>query len=143
MSDFKKRQQLSWEGMFYSIQRIDLLIVSICSAGIYVILETVKFLVERNSDVSWHLKIAGIAFISGIIVNFLSQICGYKANEQDYLMCELECDDQKVTKDRSQIDKHDRRADMFSNLTSKLNYISMGLLAIGLISLLTYFLITF
>lgn len=143
MSDFKKRQELSWEGMFYSIQRIDLLIVSICSAGIYVILETVKFLAERNLSVSWYLKVAGICFITGIIINFLSQICGYKANEQDYLMCELECNGKKSKKDQSKIEKYDKRAEIFSNFTSKLNYLSMGLLAIGLISLLLYFLITF
>lgn len=143
MSDFKKRQELSWQGMFYSIQRIDLLIVSICSAGIYVILETVKFLVEKNLNVSWYLKIAGITFIAGIIINFLSQICGFKANEQDYLMCELECDDKKVEKDQSKIENYDKRAELFSNLTNKLNYFSMALLTIGLISLLTYFLINY
>jgi len=143
MSDFKKRQQLSWEGMFYSIQRIDLLIVSICSAGMYVILETVKFLAERNLSVSWYLKTAGICFIIGIIINFLSQICGYKANEQDYLMCELENNGAKSKKDQSKIKKYDKRAEIFSNLTSKLNYVSMGLLAIGLISLLLYFLLTY
>jgi hypothetical protein len=143
MSDFKKRQELSWEGMFYSIQRIDLLIVSICSAGIYVILETVKFLVERNLNVSWCLKAAGIAFIAGIIINFLSQLCGYKANEQDYLMCELECNDKEVERDQLQIDIYDKKAALFSNLTNKLNYISMGLLTGGLIFLLTYFLISY
>ena len=40
MERIKDRQKLSAQGMFYSIQRMDLLIVSISGAGIYVCLET-------------------------------------------------------------------------------------------------------
>jgi hypothetical protein len=143
MSDFKSRQKLSWEGMFYSMQRIDLLLVSISSAGIYVILETVKFLVEEKFKIGVELKISGIAFIFAIIINFLSQLFGYKANEQDYLMCELNCIDKPNKKDLDKIKEHDKKSAFFSKWTNKLNYISMVFLAIGLFSLLYFYLITF
>jgi hypothetical protein len=145
MSKAKDRQKLSWEGMFYSIQRIDLLIVSICGAGIYVCLETIKYLSDKCQDVSLLVRIAGGLFLFGIIANFLSQKFGYKANEQDFLMCETEIEaGEKINKsEQEEIDKYDRKSQMFSNLTNKFNYASMGLMFMGLILIMTYFLFIF
>jgi hypothetical protein len=145
MSRAKDRQKLSWEGMFYSIQRIDLLIVSICGAGIYVCLETIKYLSDKCQDISLLVRISGGLFLFGIIINFLSQIFGYNANKQDFLMCQEEIDagDKINKKIKSKIDEYDRKAEKFSNLTDRFNYISMGLMFVGLFFIMYYFLFTF
>lgn len=145
MSKAKDRQKLSWEGMFYSIQRIDLLIVSICGAGIYVCLETIKYLTDKSQDISLLVRISGGLFLFGIIINFLSQIFGYNANKEDFLMCQAEIDagDKISEKEKFEIDEFDRKAEKFSKLTDKFNYISMGLMFVGLILIMYYFLFTF
>lgn len=47
MEQIKDRQKLSSQGLQYSIQRMDVLIVSISGGGIYVCLETLKFIQEH------------------------------------------------------------------------------------------------
>ncbi|MFH4965744.1 hypothetical protein V8G69_12155 [Gaetbulibacter sp. M235] len=145
MSKAKDRQKLSWEGMFYSIQRIDLLIVSICGAGIYVCLETIKYLSDKSQDISLLVRISGGLFLFGIIINFISQLFGYKANKEDFLMCQAEIDagDKINEKEKAEIKEFDRKAEKFSNLTDKFNYVSMGLMFVGLILIMYYFLFTF
>ena len=147
MSAFKERQKLSWEGMFYSLQRIDLLIVSICGAGIYVSLETIKYFSDKELEPHFLIKISGGLFLFGIIVNFLSQIFGYKANEQDYLMClsEVEAEEKgkKSKKLQVEIDNFDRKSEKFSKLTNYHNYISMGFMFLGLILIMIFFLFIF
>ena len=145
MSKAKDRQKLSWEGMFYSIQRIDLLIVSICGAGIYICLETIKYLSDKSEDISLLVRISGGLFLFGIIVNFLSQILGYKANKEDFLMCqaEIETGDKISKSEQAEIDRYDKKAEMFSKLTEKSNFLSMGFMFIALILLMWFFLFTF
>ncbi len=145
MSKAKDRQKLSWEGMFYSIQRIDLLIVSICGAGIYVCLETIKYLSDKSEDISLLVRISGGLFLFGIIVNFLSQIFGYKANQQDFLMCQTEIDaGNKISKsEQGEIDRYDKKSEMFSKFTDRFNYLSMGFMFVGLILIMWFFLFTF
>lgn len=145
MSKAKDRQKLSWEGMFYSIQRIDLLIVSICGAGIYVCLETIKYLSDKSQDISLLVRISGGLFLFGIIINFLSQIFGYKANQQDFLMCQTEIDaGDKISKsEQDEIDGYDKKSEMFSKLTDRFNYLSMGFMFVGLVLIMWFFLFTF
>lgn len=157
-SSLEGRKQ-SWDGMFYSIQRIDLLIISICGAGIYVCLETIKYL-ATNDDIhvcKCLIKISAGFFLIGIILNFFSQHCGYKANYQSYLMydCEVEADDinslesindvqkEKLENLNCQGREYDKKSDEYSSLTTTLNYISMGFMFIGLIFTFLFFVTTF
>ena len=145
MSEIKDRQKLSWEGMFYSIQRIDLLIVSISGAGIYVCLESIKYFSDKCQDINLLIRISGGLFLFAIITNFLSQIFGYITNKQDFLMCQTEIDAGKnISKsEQSQIDKYDKSSEKYSNLTDWFNYVSMGFMFLGLILIMTFFLFIF
>ncbi|KVV16364.1 hypothetical protein [Flavobacterium sp. TAB 87] len=159
MKNSLEGKKQSWDGMFYSIQRIDLLIISICGAGIYVCLETIKHL-SANKDFctcTCFIKISAGMFLVGIILNFLSQQYGYKANYESYLMydCEVEVDEIKsletITKEKKELllkldcdsKDYDKRSDRFSNLTTNLNYFSMGFMFLGLIFTFIFFVITF
>ena len=146
MSYYRDRQKLSWEGIFYSIQRIDLLIVSICSAGIYISLETLKFLSVNNQEVSYFLKVAGLLFVFGVISNFVSQLFGLKSNEKDFLMCQvkIDCEGSKESaNDIKEYDDYEKSSKNFSKWTLRLNYTSLAFLSFGLFTLLLYFFITF
>lgn len=141
----KERQKLSWEGMFYSSQRMDLLIVSLSSAGIYVCLETIKHLSINETSISLWLKFSGVFFLFSIIINFFSQIFGYKANEKDFLMCqvEIETDEKMSKKEKAELEKFDLSSTKFSKLTHLFNYISIALMFFGLMSMMYFFLFTF
>lgn len=150
MEKIKERKKQSWDGMFYSIQRIDLLIVSFCGGGIYVCLETIKYLTEEKLACGILIKICGGVFLLGIILNFLSQHYGFRANEQDYLMCDAMIDacDKKLKKCKrkdikNEIKKYDIQSEIYSNRTKWLNYCSMGAMFTGLVLILIYFSITF
>lgn len=143
--NLEERKKQTWDGMFYSIQRIDLLIISICGAGIYVCLETIKYLSTNKQECGFLIKFSAFMFLMGIILNFFSQQFGFKANEQDYLMCEtlIEggeniCDSEKLL-----ANKYDNKAECFSSLTAWFNYISMAFMFLGLITIFIYFIITF
>jgi hypothetical protein len=139
MEQSKERQKQSYQNMFYSLQRIDLLIISISGAGIYVCLETVKYLMDKDQDISSLIKYSGGFFILSIIVNFLSQWFGFKTNEQDYLMCEAEI----KKKEQTVIDAYDIRSDSFTKWTNRMNAASMACMFIGLILISIFFFITF
>ncbi len=145
MDRIKERQKLAWEGLFYSVQRIDLLIISLCSAGIYVSLETLKYLSKNNQENSFTLKVGGVFFLLGIIINFLSQTSGFNSNKQEYLKClvEIDCFNTKSKESDKKIRKYDKAAEKFSDWTNYLNTASMIFMFAGLITITSYFLITF
>lgn len=149
MEEIKERKKLSWDGMFYSIQRIDLLIVTFCGAGIYICLEAIKYFSEKKLAVDPLIKISGGLFLLGIIFNFLSQHFGLKSNEQDYLMCDTKLYRSKKIKKckrkelKGEIKKYDLLAEKYSNYTKALNFVSMITMFIALALLGTFFFITF
>lgn len=147
LEKIKNRQRLSWEGMFYSIQRIDLLIVSFSAGGIYLCLELLKFINEEklNQDLLL-VKISGCLFLLSIIVNFISQKFGYLSNRMDYLMCEVEidCEGKKLSKkEKKELQDYDVKSEKYSTWTNVLNYVSIGLMFSGLILVAIFICLTY
>ena len=141
MEDIKERKNLAWQGLFYSIQRIDLLIISISGAGIYLTLEMMKYLTGKHIEISLFIKFAGVFFVFAIILNFVSQIFGKKSNEFDYLMClaKIEIEENLDDANKSDIKKYDDLAQKYSNITEYINYFSIVFMFGGLLSLMYYF----
>ncbi|WP_272023093.1 hypothetical protein [Olleya namhaensis] len=135
----------------YSLKRMDLLVISISSGGLYVIFGTIKefktgkILVEN----SYLLSIAGILLLSSIIVNFFSQLSGYYANhyEEIYIFNELEILSNESLKeiDKEKINTSQKTNDSFvktcNQFTDIFNFISIITMIIG-ISFLTGFLLS-
>lgn len=155
MTNSQEGKKQSWDGMFYSIQRIDLLIISICGAGIYVCLETIKYLTSTKTECEclYLIKFSSFFFLMGIILNLISQQFGYKANQQSYLMydCEIEIDEIKEQSNQEELmeeleftkNDYDKKAERFSNQTTTLNYTSMIFMFLGLIFTFVFFIVTF
>ncbi len=125
----------------YSIRRMDLLIISISGAGIYIIFETLR---EFKTDGLYFenktiLLLSGIAFLLGITTNFISQITGYHANnnEECYIQEELRRIEGKNYKEED-INKYNCNVNNFNKATDILNTSSILLMFIGLL-LLTVF----
>ncbi len=135
---YKKRESMSWENMFYSTQRIDLLVIAISGAGIYVCLELFKFNIEEKLGIpTWSIKTTGGFMILAIISNFISQVFGYKTNFYDYLMCD------SAGKNKKDFEKYDSLSDKFSGLVDVFNWISYISMFIGLILMVIYFIAYF
>lgn len=123
----------------YSIRRMDLLVISICGAGIYIIFETLReFKINNKVELenSTLLLISGILFMIAIILNFVSQKTGYYSNndEEKYIIIELTKLSGGESDDCEQ-DRLDRSVKRFNVLTDILNISSILLMLIGLILL--------
>lgn len=74
----------------YSVERFDILIISLSSSGLVLSVGFVKNIITDFSNVNpILLKITWLLFTSSLIMNLLSQVTGYYANKYDL----------KVTKD--------------------------------------------
>ena len=122
----------------YAIRRMDLLIISICGAGIYIVLETLRHIATKEifvSDTS-RLKISGILFAVAITINFISQKTGYWAseNEEKYTMLELKRIEGKDINESEQ-KEYDNKSRANTKATNALNWFSIVFMFLGIILL--------
>jgi hypothetical protein len=147
---WEDRHKMAFTGWQYSVHRIDLLIISISGAGLWLILETLKFSLGKQIAVElpnvWQLKAAGALFVIAIIINFISQFTGKKANYYDMIWCHYKIEYGESTTDPDEIkliNDNDQKAELFSKKTRLLNTLSMIGMLLGLSSVLIYFLFNF
>lgn len=142
----KERFKQSFQLWAYSVQRMDFLIISICGAGIYSCLETLKYAFENNINNTWALKLSGGLFIISIAINFISQLTGKKANYYDMIFCETFIESslpEPTEEEKSEINKFDEYAEMYSVITRKLNVTSIILMLVAISSITGYYAFTF
>lgn len=146
MSELKERQKIILDNMIYSQRRMDILIITISGAGIYICLETLKYLSENHHENNLLIKISGATFLLGIIANFISQLSGYRTHKEDLLMHQVLIDspNDKISEiDKKEAEKYNNLSKKYSNITSKLNYLSMSLMFAGIAIILMFFFISF
>jgi hypothetical protein len=141
-----KHQEHTKEYKIYSIKRIDLLIVSISSAGIYVVFETFKFFAKEstlNPNLS-AIKVSGVLFVFSIVLNFISQFTANSANEYEVDSTEMEIQKAKGDKvDECKLKKIDRLVKRYNRWTGRLNTTSTSLMIGGLGILTVFYLLIF
>ena len=143
MIDFKERQKTVWQNMFYSIQRIDLLVISVSGAGIYLCLESLKFMYTNKLPINSSLKVSAGFFVFAIVTNFISQFLSYHSNMNDYLYCS---ENQKEVQDEDSKQKailYDNKSETFNKWNNYFNYASAILMFVGLFICFLYFIMTF
>jgi len=86
------RQKRIWDSLFYSHQRLDILIITISSAGIYLCFETIKFQIQKGLVIEPIIKTAAISLLIAIMLNLITQWLSSKIHEYDYLIAEY-CND--------------------------------------------------
>ena len=122
----------------YSIRRMDLLIISISGAGIYIIFETLREFKKGKIEIdnSVFIVLSGILFLLAITLNFVSQRTGYKANhnEESYTLLKLREIEGK-TIDKCEQDSLDKKVNRYNKITEALNICSIIFMFLGLIAL--------
>ncbi len=135
-----KHQELTKGKKFYAIQRMDLLIISVSGAGIYIIFEMLRFFHGANPMPDFcAIKIAGISFAFSIVTNFFSQTTGYLANKHEVDSTELEISKEKGDGiDEWQLRLINNNVKFYNRLTTSLNITSTLFMLAG-VFILTIF----
>lgn len=133
---------------FYAIQRIDLLVISVSGAGIYIVFETIKFVLEKNLTVSrCLLEWSGGFFVTAILFNFASQWAGFYANKNEVCWAHLEhkkASGDKLTEAQEKDQcGHDTLGSIYGWWTRLLNIASTVAMIVGIIILLIFNLTSF
>lgn len=125
----------------YAIRRLDLLIISISGAGIYIVFETIRAskINKIEFDNNYLLLITGSAFLLTILINFASQITGYLANnlEEKFIQQELKRLEGKEW-DEDKKNEIDKKIKKLNKSTDVLNIASVLSMLIGLLFLVIF-----
>jgi len=145
IEEIKERRKLSYDGLIYSIRRIDLQVVSISGAGIYICLETIKYLKENNLESNLAIKASGLLLLLAIIANLVSQIAGRLSNKYDYLMCltKIEVNNKPNKEEKKEIKKYDDLSEKYESGTNILTNASVLLMLFGVVLIVIFFLFIF
>lgn len=137
-----KHRDRALEHKWYSIGRIDLLIISISAGGIYIAFETLKFLRENKiTHDSTFLKLAGISFAFAIILNFFSQIFASEAHKCEAKWTKLRINAlRKKPFDKEAVKKLNRRVTICNEFVKVTNYLSILGMVAGIIVLTIFYL---
>lgn len=128
----------------YSVQQMDVLVISISGAGIYVVLETLKFSTDHFLETIWLLKLSGALFLIAIAVNFFSQLTSQRANVARIKAVRRELLYPKPSKKiEKEIEALEKETQQFSSLTGCLNKVSTYSMVLGLSCLVWFFLKNF
>lgn len=133
---YLKHQERTKNIIEYGNSRFDLLIIAISGAGIYVVLEMLKFIVSTPLliETAW-LKGSGLLFSGAIILNFIGQITSMQANSLDDQSSELDIENylEGINDEQKElVQSLEKKSDNWNNRTKHLNWISAGLMFFGL-----------
>jgi len=148
IQEWEQHRTNAKEKEFYSIQRFDILAISISAACIYIVFEILRFLKNpanmHSETCTVILKISAIASVFAIIINFLSQILGYHANklEAEYSQEVINQLKGEITDD-IKLNVIDVKSQIVGSLTMFLNVATTIFMLIGIILLVIYNVITF
>lgn len=134
------------ENKLYAVKRMDIVLITFSSAGIYFNFEFFKFIYPLGlyKENLIYLFIPGILFGLTIILNILSHWTGYFANKHEESCSNLEKEGlNKKTDYKKEIQRLECKIQNFNTGTSYLNGISSITLISGIISSLTIIIFTF
>jgi len=148
IAEWEKHSDIAGKKAFYSIQRIDLLVISISGACIYIAFEILRFVNSGGTALrvehTWLLKASAIFAVLAIGINFISQITGYKANknEEIYARGVIECL-KHDKEDTPEMDRADNCSFIYNKITSIANIVATVLMFTGIVLLVIFNLVTF
>lgn len=121
--------QSSKKNVFYSYQRIDLVIVAFSTGALATIISSIQIIKEIQSECFKSLCVfALILFASTIIINVLSQVYSAKHNSEE---CNESINRLSIM-NGSKIDKYEND-NKFLNITEKLNLTSVITFSLGIL----------
>lgn len=138
--------KITGEIISYSVRRLDVLIISVSGAGVYVCLEIMKFKKENNLDFNpYFLKFGGLVFALSIIINILGQWASYFSNVYSKSATDNKLKN-KIYNEFGQdkgIQIQEKWAKIFLYLTKVSNVLSTTMLSVGIGMLVFFIWVTF
>jgi len=137
LSDLKDYVSQAEERVKYSLERFDILIISLSSGGLVLALNLFKNFQKMSIEKNF-LKLSWLFFSLALIINLLSQVTGYLANKYDIKGTNneiYELEKKELEGSQKWIDRHQKTWNL---LTKWLNILSFFTLATGIL-LLTLF----
>lgn len=130
----------------YSMQRFDILTISIAGGGIYTCFELMRFIytskylnLEQIQSLNWYYKVTAVIFTLVIIANFFSQWTAYKSTSLAIEFTKMTIYKAKnMEVDEAKIPTYQRKSDRFGNITGRLNVVTISLLVIALTCMILF-----
>ena len=119
----------------YSLERFDILIISLSSGGLALSSSLYEHFTDGNKN---FLNIAWIFFSSALIINLLSQITGYHANKLDIKCTNILIDEVKGKQEEGAHKKLDCIKSICNFLTSMLNGLSFVCLTTAIVLVILF-----
>ena len=140
ISSLDRHIEKATEHKKYSVDRFDILVISISTTSLVFSIGFVKDFVKENTHIEYGLlKTAWLFFTATIIVNLISQITGYYANDYDISVTKNILKEKRGFKMIGNQKKLIERCDFFSTSTQILNLISLMCILTGIITLIIFF----
>ncbi len=134
-----KYAETTQKAIDYSVERFDLLIVSLSSSGLVLSIGFVKDIIPEFSQVNpILLKITWLLFALSLIMNLISQVSGYYANSLDLKITNDIIRTKKGKDSKLDQEKLDSRMKIINSTTIFLNGASLLSLLTGIITLIVF-----
>lgn len=145
IANLEKHIERVQEDKKYSVDRFDILVISISTTALIFSIGFVKDFVKGVNDVNYvTLKLSWLLFVLTIFFNLISQVSSYYAHNYDYLVTRLILKEKRNKKEltcEEQVrqSRYDNRCRRCSKLTDVLNFICLVFLSTALIILIIFF----
>ena len=134
-----KYAETTQKAIEYSVERFDILIISLSSSGMVLSIGFVKDIIPEFSQVNpILLKITWLLFALSLITNLLSQVSGYYANSLDLKITNDIIRTKKGKESRMNQEKMDKRMAFINSLTMVLNGASLFCLLTGIVTMIVF-----
>jgi hypothetical protein len=123
----------------YSVERFDILIITLSSSGLLLSIGFVKDIIKDFSNVNpILLKTTWLLFALALIMNLVSQVTGYFANKIDLCITEDIISTEKGKESKINMKRMEFRQSIFDSCTMILNGGSLVSLIAGIITLIIF-----
>ena len=140
ITNLEKHIEKASEHKKYSVDRFDILVISISTTSLVFSIGFVKDFVKDNVDINYGLlKIAWLFFTLTIIINLISQINGYYANDYDISVTKNILKEKRGFKMVGKQKKLMSMCNFFNGTTQILNFVSLICILTGIITLIIFF----
>lgn len=124
----------------YSLERFDILIISLSTSALILSIGFVKNIIPEIHKIDTSLlRTSWLLFVIALISNLISQVTGYYANEKAIKIAKSKIKKERGKSIKGDNDKLEKRKSLFDKLTIGLNGFSLLILIIGIIVLVIFF----
>ncbi|MEX0314879.1 MAG: hypothetical protein AB3N18_11920 [Allomuricauda sp.] len=136
MNELAKRRELANESMKHNLERMGIILISVCSGGVYVCMESIKFSKEQHMEKPTLIVISGILFVVAILFSFFSHYLSYLVHRKDYEAVLLY---QKDNPDPNELKSLEKQCKTYNKRIVFFNTSSILAMGMGLLALIIYF----